>query len=479
MDSLNNSLSGYVRQGMCSFHTPGHKGRKDLFPVDFFPGYDLTELPGLDMLHNPQGVIAEAQRNVAAVYGSEEVFFLVNGGTVGNQAMFASLMQNDSMTGKRIRIDRKAHRSVIGALILTGLCPEYFAPVIHPEFQLALGLDAKEFICDSAHIGAYHLTNPSYYGTVADLGTIIHKRDSHYPGIPILVDQAHGAHFWSDHFPANAIRDGADLVIFSAHKTLAALTQAGMLHVQGNRIDRSALKSALELLQTSSPSYLLMSSLETAVKGLTQKNDWEDLHEEVRTLRRKLEGRMRILSASDCGQYGIYEVDWSKILVNIASLEISVEEAVVILREHFSIEPELWDESNILFILGIGNKPEDVRLLTQGLAYLADNYYRTGKDPKNQIDPIGAITKKGTLLIPPMHLTPREAWQAPKSRIKLKEALGRTSADTISIYPPGIPLIAAGEEITSYVLEYLRRAELYHWQGWEGFAHGEIQVVDI
>ncbi|UWG97668.1 amino acid decarboxylase [Dehalobacter sp. DCM] len=472
MDLLQNRLQGYLGKGMCSFHTPGHKGRKDLFSPDFFPDYDLTELPGLDMLHNPQGVIAEAQRRAAAVYGSDEAYFLVNGGTVGNQAMFAALMQDIRMRGKKIRIDRKSHRSVYSALILSGLQPEYIEPVIHPEFQLALGFDAKKFTTDSADIGAYHITSPSYYGTTADLESIIEERDSQFPGIPLLVDQAHGAHFWGRHFPAHAIRLGADMVVFSAHKTLAALTQSGMLHVQGQRIARTALKSALELLQTSSPSYLLMTSLEAAVNGLTQAA-WDDLHEEVCNLHRKLNGRLRLLAESDHGQFGIHEVDWTKILLNISHLDVSIKEAITILRHKYHVEPELWDERNILFMLGVGNTPEDVKLLTQALTYLADNY----SGNPNALS--GKEQAEKQLPIPPMHLTPREAWQSPKRKIKLKQALGKISAETVSIYPPGIPLVAAGEEITPPILAYLLNADNYRWQGWDGFEAGEIQVIDI
>jgi arginine/lysine/ornithine decarboxylase len=322
---------------MYSFHTPGHKGRDDILSRLKFPDHDLTELPGLDMLHNPQGVIADAQKLAADLYRAEETFFLVNGATAGNQAMFLSLA--GSCAGKRIRIDRRAHRSVIAGLVLSGLEPEYIAPVIHPDFQLPLGLDLQNFCGDSTGIGAFHITSPSYYGTFIDLDNIIKWRNINAPEISILVDQAHGAHLRGSCFPAGAVEQGADLVVHSTHKTLAALTQAGMLHVQGERIDRAALKNSLELLQTSSPSYLLLESLENAAYHL-QDFCWDDLYEEVAALHKELgDGPLRLLNARDIGSYGIEQVDWTKILVNISSLDINVHDFVELLRTNFLLNP--------------------------------------------------------------------------------------------------------------------------------------------
>lgn len=474
MSLLNRKLESYLEQQMYSFHTPGHKGRIDLFSEFSFPGFDLTELPGLDMLHNPQGIIAEAQKRAAAVYGADETFFLVNGGTSGNQAMLFSLMSN--ISGKKIRIERKAHRSVIGGLILSGLTPEYIYPQIHPDFNLPLGLDSKRFLTDIQETGALHLTYPSYYGTTPDLEYIIKQRDEEFSYLPVLVDQAHGAHFLGKLFPQGAVRLGADAVIHSTHKTLAALTQAGMLHVQGIRIDRSSLRKSLEILQTSSPSYLLLASLEGAVTHLEQREIWQDLFEEVQVLHERLDGKLRLLTLKDAGKYGIKEVDWTKILINISNLEVTTAQAVGILRMDYRIEPELWDKENILFMLGTGNSPEDIRHLTKALEDLVINY---------SIEDAGYISQQRRsqrleqLSAPIIHLTPREAWLGPKREVKVHESLGLIAGETISIYPPGIPLVALGEEITPVVIDYLQRATEFSWQGWEGFNRGKILVIDV
>lgn len=474
MGLLNRKLKTYFEQQMYSFHTPGHKGRVDLFTDFSFPGFDLTELPELDMLHNPQGVIAEAQKRAAKVYGADETFFLVNGGTSGNQAMLFSLMSN--ISGKKIRIERKAHRSVISGLILSGLTPEYIYPWIHPDFNLPLGLDSKSFLTDIQGTGALHLTYPSYYGTTPDLEYIIKQRDEKYSHLPVLVDQAHGAHFLGTLFPQGAVRLGADAVMHSTHKTLAALTQAGMLHVQGTRIDRSSLRKSLEILQTSSPSYLLLASLERALIHLGQGETWQNLFKEVQLLHEKLNGKLRILTFKDAGKYGIKEVDWTKILVNISNLKVTTAQAVEILRMNYRIEPELWDKENILFMLGIGNSTGDISHLTKALEYLVTNYSLGDTAHRSQQRRLQRLEQ----LAPPIiHLTPREAWLGLKKKVKVHESSGLIAGETISIYPPGIPLVALGEEITPGVIEYLQRSSEYNWQGWEGFDRGEILVMDV
>ena len=480
MNSLTKVLTGYTSRRMYSFHTPGHKGRPELLAPVNFPGFDLTELPGLDMLHNPRGVIAEAQKRAAAVYGAEETYFLVNGGTSGNQAMLLAL--TPFLAGKKIRIARNAHRSLYNALVLTGLVPEYIYPLIHPDFHLPLGLDTQLYLENLGDTGAFHLTCPTYYGTMADLERILAYREEKVPDLPVLVDQAHGAHYSGELFPPSAVKLGADLVVHSSHKTLAALTQTGMLHVRGKRIDRSLLRKSLEMLQTSSPSYLLLSSLDTAVSMVCRDDEiWLKLFEEVNLLRNKLSDRLRILSPNDAGSYGIHRIDWTKLLINLGNLELNGPEAVELLRSRFRIEPELWDEENILFVLGIGNKPEDIRHLSKALEKLTDNYSldSTGRNINAKRKEDNRIIQQENMPLPPMRLTPREAWFRSKRTVKVKDSLGLICGETVSVYPPGIPLIVAGEEITDQVRECLNRANEFNWQGWEGFDRGQIMVVDM
>ncbi|MDQ7092761.1 amino acid decarboxylase [Desulfosporosinus sp. PR] len=470
MGDLGEGLSHYQRQGFCSFHTPGHKGRQEFFHGLDFCGFDLTELPGLDMLHSPSGIIAQAQRRSAQIFGADETYFLVNGGTVGNQAMFLALTD----TTKQVVVERSSHRSVMSALVLSGFRPQYLNSVIHPEFNLPLGFNAAGQFSWSK-VSACHVTYPSYYGTGIDLQGLSTERTDLAPHTPLLVDQAHGSHFLNSLFPPSALRLGADLVLHSTHKTLSALTQSAMLHVQGTKVSRTRLRQSLELLQSSSPSYVLLASLERAAEYALEVGRWEILREEVERLHHTVGGRFRILSQKDVGTYGIHSVDWSKILINTLPLGVSASRCVEFLRKEFRLEPELWDEENILFLIGIGNTPEDIRRLRKGLDCLSNKVLALGfEDFKHQ----DRKDKGIAAALPPQILTPREAFLAPKRQIALRESLGCIVGETISPYPPGIPIIVMGEQMTSEVLETLLAVEKGRWQGWQGFESQTIWIVE-
>lgn len=467
MLSLNKRLLEYEKEEFISFHTPGHKGRAEFFEDLHFPAHDVTELPGLDMLHAPEGVIKRAQARASEIYGSDNSFFLVNGGTVGNQGMFMALADSRGSSSGKVLIERQSHRSVMGALVLSGLEPDYIQSIVHPEFKVPLGI-VWEGLNNLSAYSAIHLTYPSYYGTVIDLAQILQEREEYDPQMSVLVDQAHGAHFLHDLFPLGALELGADIVVHSIHKTLSALTQGAMLHVQGSRISLAALKRSLEMLQSSSPSYLMMASLERAVEKALDRKNWELLYEAVQELHYRACKVVRILNKEDEGKYGIKELDWSKIFVNTSSLGIGALEAVEFLRKEYRIEPEFWDEENILFYLGIGNTPEEVQQLTQGLLALEKLRMKSTKEGSSLVQGefLEDIWLSGKDILPPRRLSPREAYLAPKKKVPLKESIGRIVGESISPYPPGIPLIVMGEEMTQDILEIIL-AHKGKWQGWE------------
>lgn len=472
MGNLGEGLSHYQKQGFCSFHTPGHKGQQEFFDGFDFLGFDLTELPGLDMLHSPSGIIAEAQKRSADIFGAEETFYLINGGTVGNQAMFLAL---EDTASKRVVVERSSHRSVMSALVLSGLKPDYVMPTIHPDFNLALGFDVEKQQIPWQEISACHVTYPSYYGTTFELNRLLDERSRLGFNTPIFVDQAHGSHYLGPLFPPSALQLGADLVLHSSHKTLSALTQSAMLHVQGQRISRSRLRQSLDFLQSSSPSYSLLASLERAGEFALDLGRWECLREEVEVLYQKVGKSFRILSQKDVGAYGIHAVDWSKILINTLGLGVSAPLCVEYLRKGFGIEPELWDEENILFVLGIGNMPEDIRRLTKGLESLAHFSPSVGfAESKKRVEK----DRVGISPLPHQVLSPREAFFAHKRQIPLKESMGHIVGETISPYPPGIPLIVMGEQMTYEVLGRLLSTGEGRWQGWDGFASQMIWIIE-
>lgn len=476
MDDLNRGITEYLKKDYISFHVPGHKGRRDLLAKISFPAGDVTELPGLDQLQAPQGVIAQAQRRAAAIFGADESFFLVNGGTVGNQAMLLSIAGEKP---KRVLLERQAHRSVSSGLILSGLTPEYLWPVLHPDFNLCLGLDVEQRLLTGKDIQACHLTYPNYYGAAIHLERMMAWRDAECPALPMLIDQAHGAHYLNECFPTGALALGADLVTQSAHKTLGALTQAALLHRRGSRVRRLALKQALDVLQTSSPSYLLMASLESAVELAGQKQYWEGLREEVEKIHAKVGGFLRLLGPADEGKYGIWQVDWSKILVNTRPLGVPAAVCVDYLRRRFRIEPELWDEENILFVLGIGNTPREVELLRRGLESLLTKAFQDDRRAAGGSASPFVFEEARWLQSPPsVRMTPREAFLAPKREVPLADCPGQICGETVALYPPGIPLIMMGEEITREIVEMLVNKRKASWQGWSDAERQTLRIID-
>ncbi|HWQ88571.1 MAG TPA: amino acid decarboxylase [Desulfitobacteriaceae bacterium] len=449
MTALGEGLYKYCQQGFRSFHTPGHKGRQEFFNGLDFIGFDLTELPGLDKLSSASGIIDQAQRRAAQIFGAEESFFLVNGATAGNQAMLLSL--GEVAKSQKVVIVRQSHKSVMSALVITGAAPHYLTPLIHPEFNLPLGLDLKDRAIDWETTAACHITYPSYYGAVPDLELLITDRNKRGEKCPLLIDQAHGSHYLGKLFPPSALALGADLVLHSTHKTLSALTQAAMLHIQGKNICRERLRQALEMLQSSSPSYLLLASLELAGEHALAEERWQALFEETENLHFQVGSFLRLLNKNDAGTYGIKTTDWSKILINTRSLGKSAPDCVDYLRKMHGLEPELWDQENILFLLGIGNTPEDIRALTKGLKGLAARL--NGPELRDLPLRSGVSVKEYPVL--PQRLTPRQAYLARRRQLPLRESCGQIAAQTISPYPPGIPLLVMGEEITPEIVEIL------------------------
>ncbi|MCL1790937.1 MAG: amino acid decarboxylase [Peptococcaceae bacterium] len=492
--SMKDKLSDYVTHGRISFHTPGHKGRAEYFDGLRFPHCDLTELPELDCLSMPTGILAQAQRRAALAYGAEETFYLVNGATAGNLALLLAVAGTGTGTGtgthgpplggrredgdlcgityqsgRYVYLDRSAHRSVMSALVLSGLTPRFVMPIMHPDFQLPLGSQVEDYWSglDEAVPAAVHVTCPTYYGSALDMRRLLSLRDKLGAKTPVLVDQAHGAHWRCGLFPPNAVELGADGVVHSVHKTLAGLTQSGLLHIQGSRLDRSVLAQALYMVQSSSPSYLLMASLDSAVAQGDSADAWQGLLAEAQELREDLAGVYRVLEDNDIGSYGIAGLDGSKILVNTRPLGVSAGVVAEMLRLEYGIEPEFWDESNILFVMGVGNRPGEVVTLRRALRKLADQaVLRRGDSRLLPTSQYGVnsglefsnfrIPEPGSsTVIPNMRLTPREAWLAPRRLLALRDCLGEIAAETVVTYPPGIPLVIAGEEITEEVMNVL------------------------
>lgn len=445
-------ISEYIELNKLGFHTPGHQqGRgmstslKKVLGSRFLAG-DLTEVPGLDNLRNPQECLRETQGLAATVYGARKTFFLVNGSTVGIEAAILGLNRQ----GGKVVVTRNAHISVLNGLILSGGQPILIPAVLEPCWGLALGPDlaaTRQIIANTSGVDLAIFTQPSYQGTGLDPQEF--KAIASLKQIPLLCDEAHGAHlFFQNRLSLSAQREGVDVVVQSTHKTLGALTQASMLHI--NRPDLiTPIQEALETLQTTSPSYLLLASLDAVQAQMGQAGEqlvakgWE-IAENLRAEIRKM-GAYRLLEDELAGPW---QQDPSKLVLSAASFGLSGWELGEILCHKYGIIVELSDYYYCLFLITYGHRKRDLHQLVSALTDIWRNYRKT---PLPSLR-LGLDLYQSTQQVA---YTPRQVYQASKESIAVSEARGRLAGRALTIYPPGIPLLWPGQEITAEHQEYL------------------------
>ncbi len=445
------------------FYMPGHKQGKgisqplaDLLGKAVFHA-DLTELGDLDNLFAPQGVIQEAQQLAAEAFGGSQTWFLVNGSTCGIGAAILATCG----TGDKIILPRNVHSSAIAGLILSGAVPIFLNPeydsvldIAHSitptavEFALQLHPDAK------AVLTVY----PTYYGVCGDLRAIANI--THQYNIPLLVDEAHGAHFsFHPELPTPALAAGADLTVQSIHKVLGAMTQASMLHIQGNRIDSDRISKALQLLQSTSPSYILLASLDAArqqmaLHGKMLMSHTLQLAQEATTKISQIPG-LSVLSPPFQGvSPGFVALDKTRLTVTVSHLGLTGFAADEILDEKFAVTAEFPSQQHLTFIISLGNTAADIQQLVQSFTILAKENRPTSATIENYIWQEIAETPNTNL-----YLSPREAYFAVSETLPLAKTCDRICAEIVCPYPPGIPVLMPGELVTKPVLDYLQQIQ--------------------
>ncbi len=476
---LLNALARHRRLKTIPFHMPGHKKGKGIQPrfarlmkTDPF-SLDMTEVPGLDDLHNPGGPIEEAQSRAAQLFGADRTFFLINGTTVGIHAAILAVCKQ----GDEILLPRDIHRSVIGACILAGARPRYLPARLNRDFFIPLPPKVEEVALGLQKYPAKAVFQvyPSYYGLAGDLAGV--TRVAHNLKIPVIVDEAHGAHFkFSDRLPAPALHLGADICIQSTHKTLGALTQASMLHVRGRLVDRGEVARQLGILQTTSPSYLLMASLDSATghmefSGKSLVDETVGLANRVREEINSLPG-IRCLGTEGSGDNGVFATDPTKMYISVRGTGLTGYQAADRLLKRYGIQVELGDRFNILCMFSIGNTSEDAGKLAAALREMAAVKPRS-KAAETLLD-------FDTLPVPRQILTPREAWFARKRKVLLDDAIGEVAGEMVAPYPPGIPVLCPGEKVTHDIVELIRRfkAESCLFHGPADRTLSKLTVVD-
>lgn len=431
-----------------SFHVPGHK-YGEIFSIEAKDQFqqllklDATELSGLDDLHSPEGVIREAEELLADLYQVQKSFFLINGSTVGNLAMIMATATTDDI----VLVQRNCHKSVLNALKIAKVRPVFLEPEYDSTWKTATGVSlntVEDAIASYPGAKAIILTYPNYYGMVYDLKSVIDLAHSH--NLPVLVDEAHGAHLIiGNPFPASAIELGADIVVQSAHKTLPAMTMGSFLHVNSNRIYLNSLQEHLQMLQSSSPSYVIMASLDLARNYLANYED-KDVQYLINE-KQKFQAELASISAIKVLEYPNSEGDPLKVTIQTRGKMSGFE-----LQKRFEmagIYTELADPENVLFILPLLKRNQANRLaeaIEKIRVTLAEE--EPISDNRKELQMNGS--KVTELAIPYHQMAAYE-----KMNIPIAGAVGQVCAETVIPYPPGIPLLLAGELISEDKLETL------------------------
>lgn len=455
---LLSALQACARQSDAAFYAPGHK-RGHGSPTAFvelvgrsFLQADLPELPALDNLFAPTGAIAAAQSLAAEAFGARQTWFLANGSTAG---IIAAILATCA-PGQKLILPRNCHQSAIAGLILSGALPIFVAPAYAPAADLVGGL-TPEAVATAlrAHpdAAAILLLYPTYQGVGTDVGAIADLAHAH--GIPLLVDEAHGPHFaFHPGLPPAALACGADLSVQSTHKVLSALSQAAMLHLNSDRIAPHRLQSALQLVQSTSPNYVLLASLDAARQQMATQGGV--LLQQTLDLAQDLRSRLSTLpnltllqpETPPFGTPGFTYLDLTRLTIVTPSLGLSGFALDSWLQTQ-GVIAELPTAHHLTFILSLGNTQADGDRLYQALTQL----------PRSNSKPTIWNSNEQTLPLspPPCLLSPRDTYFAPHTVVPIAAAIGRISAELVCPYPPGIPVLLPGEQITETAVECLQQ----------------------
>ena len=472
---LLDAINKFIDTKPAYFRIPGHRMEKgiskkwiDKVGSEIF-AYDVTETPITDDLHSPEGAILEAQKLLAQLYEADRSFFLVNGTTCGNEAMIISA----ALEGQKIMIARNAHKSAMMGLTISGAKPVYVMPEILDDWGIQGGITpeaVKEKFEEHPDCKALFIVSPSYYGICSDLEGI--AKVCHEYGALLLVDEAHGGHmYFHDRLPKGALKAGADMCVQSFHKVTGALTQSSVMHINNQvKIDIDKLVSNLHLVQSTSPSYLLMTSLDCARYELSQSGEqmMSQAIEMAQYARRKINliKGFKCMTNEVAGVAGISETDETRLVISAKELGITGFELDDILFNKFDVNMELSDYENVLAIITYANTKDDIdRLIIACEKICADcsisDNIRSANDDKIKIDCCKEENKKESYFdsdsIPEQKMTPRQAYFAESENVEWKYALGRVSAQLIAPYPPGIPVVYPGEIINSKVWNYVEQ----------------------
>lgn len=457
METLYKKLETYCSGDCYPFHMPGHKRNKKLkYQLPY--GTDITEIDGFDDLHHADGILKEAQERAAGLYHAEESYFLVNGSTVG----ILSAILGTTRRGDKILVARNCHKSVYHAMELNELRPVY----IYPEFLTSMHLNGEvsakkidEALRKDERIRAVMIVSPTYDGVVSDVHAIADV--AHAYGLPLIVDEAHGAHFgFGTVFPQNANACGADIVIHSLHKTLPSLTQTAILHMNGKIVKRGRVRKYLHMLQSSSPSYVLMAGIDACMEFLEKESaGWFETYE-----RMLLRTRAELAGLKHLKLLRTEHFDLSKFVISTLGCSITSTELYDMLLKEYQLQMEMKAESYVLAMTTVCDTEEGLKRLVKALFEIDEKIAAREKISEAErcsaedVVMTGRFSMENGFPEAQVCLTVSELEELSETAFQVKrwEACeGMVSAEYAYLYPPGIPLLAPGEYVSREIISWL------------------------
>lgn len=444
------ALQRLRRQRVVPFDVPGHKrGRGNPELVELLGekcvGIDVNSMKPLDNLCHPVSVIRDAEELTARAFNAENAFLMVGGTTSAVQAMILSSCKR----GDKIILPRNVHKSAINALVLCGAIPVYVNPEVNPELGISLGMDlasVKEAIENNPDAVAVLVNNPTYYGICSDIRSIV--KIAHEHGMMVLADEAHGTHlYFQPDLPVSAMEAGADMAAISMHKSGGSLTQSSIL-LTNKGVNSDYVRQIINLTQTTSGSYLLLSSLDISRRNLALrgKESFTRVMEMAEYARKEINeiGGYYAYGKELINKTSVFDYDVTKLSIHTLGLGLAGIEVYDLLRDEYDIQIEFGDVSNILAYISIGDRIQDIERLVGALADIARIYKK---------DKTGMLS--GEFINPMVVKSPQDAFYAKKKSVPIKNTKGMISGEFVMCYPPGIPILAPGEMITEEIIEYI------------------------
>lgn len=484
MADLYEWLKAYQKSNIYPYHMPGHKRSMENMPLSEAYEIDLTEIDGSDNLYHADGILQKAMQRAARLYGADETYFLVNGSTGGILSAVAAAVKQ----GGHILMARNSHRSAYNAAMLQNLRITYLYPEYIDDFQIMGGITpeaVRSALAEHDDIEAVFITSPTYEGVVSDIKRI--AQIVHEYHIPLIVDEAHGAHFGlHERLPASAVAEGADIVIQSLHKTLPAFTQTALLHVNGEQVDRERVRRYLSVYQTSSPSYVFMAGIDECIHLLETKRD--ELFTQFYHNRQQLMEKtahlkyIRVFDKSVIGKHEVTALDDCKLVISVAGTDCSGQQLHQMLLHEYGLQMEMVESTYVLAIMTIMDTKEGFCRLAEALTAIDAGLQPMSEfmDANQRPMPETAVAEKAESFTEGNSIgSDRSSRQHHGNRTKqtgitakltigkalsydsedcpLTECENRIAADYICVYPPGIPLIVPGECFTECRIKQIEK----------------------